>query len=719
MRQFRCSTIFKLKRQVLKATTVLIVCFVFFGLLWTLTLVPVSYAAEVKSKEIFTDQEVEWIRNNPVIYYAPDPNYAPFEFVEEGVVKGIAADYIKAIADISGLKFEPTINVEWSDSLRQLVSKDVDLILATPDDVRKEKMLFSMEIIRSVSVIIVRQDNDKIQDMDDLTGARIAIINGYITSDLLTRDYPLIQQVNYKTTDAALASVAFGETDATIVDIGSASYSIQKNTFSNLKISGEAPFSSSLAFAIRKDYTDLQSIINKSLMHMPQKEKQKILDRWITLRLHPTWSKEQIFMIMGIAVLIALAVWIWVAVLRFEVKKSTLSLTITSKTLETVMDQVPHLIFVKNLQGQFVMVNTATALYYNTTKQGLVGKTHDDFYNGTSHMNEALIARDASIVEHDTFLNIPVETTYDLSGNLHYFNVYKRSIQLEGEPYLCALTVAVDITDEIEAKQAYQLKEEALKQAEYHISDMEKKATLGSLVAGITHEINNPIGISVTALSHLTLEFENFKSLVNDQLLTKENLNEFITESDEALMILKNNIERAVNMVSSFKQMSVDQLSEAKSEFNLCDTIKHVIDSLKYECKRKGVQVVFQCHDAIWLSSYPGSYSQVLTNLLMNSLIHAFENQTDGLVTIDSKIENNEVVICYTDNGIGMNQELLKKVWQPYFTTKRNEGGSGLGMQIIYNIIVRTLKGTINFTSKPNQGVYCEMRVPIKLNLQD
>ncbi len=714
---FKCFSSIRHKPSIIKVTTLAV-----FGLLMVSFVCAQSqmiFASVSVSNDIFTYQELNWIKDNPVIYYGPDLNYAPFEFVEDGIAKGIAPDYLKAIAEISGLKFETVIQRNWSEALALLASKDIDIMFATPDEKRKESMLFTSDVLDTPDVIIVRQGNQKQHDMESLDGARVSVIEGYITSSLLSKAHPLIEQITYKTTDEALAAVAFGEVDATIIDIGSASYSIQKNKFTNLKIASQAPFGSALAFAIRTDYEVLQSIVNKSLLKIPQKEKNQILDKWITLKQNPSWSKQQVLLITGILIFISFISWVWINILKAEVKRRTLALTLTSGTLETVIDQVPHLIFVKNLQGQFVLVNKATALFYDTSKQNLIGKTHDDFYCEDVNKNEELLSRDASVVENGTFLNIPVESSRDSLGKLYYFNVYKRSIQLEGQPYLCALTVAVDISQEIEAKKANLIHEEALKQAEYHVSDMEKKATLGSLVAGITHEINNPIGVSVTALSHLSLEFETFKKLAMDQRLTKDNLNEFLEVSDEALTILKHNIERAVNMVSSFKQMSVDQLSEAKSDFNLCNTIQHVIDSLKYECKRKNVQVNFQCHDAIWLSSYPGSYSQVLTNLLMNSLIHGFENQSNGLVTIDARQENQEIIICYADNGIGMTEELLKKVWQPYFTTKRNEGGSGLGMQIIYNIIVRTLKGTIRFLSSPNQGVNCEMRIPIHPDPKD
>ena len=141
----------------------------------------------------------------------------------------------------------------------------------------------------------------------------------------------------------------------------------------------------------------------------------------------------------------------------------------------------------------------------------------------------------------------------------------------------------------------------------------------------------------------------------------------------------------------------------------------HVTHSLSHELKRKNAKVRLILPEVVVIDSYPGSYSQVLTNLIMNSLIHGFDKSQNGLITIEANVIDENLEIHYRDNGIGMNEELLEKVWQPYFTTKRDKGGSGLGMQIIYNIVVRVLKGHVTFSSQLNQGVYCYISVPKKL----
>jgi PAS domain S-box-containing protein len=406
-----------------------------------------------------------------------------------------------------------------------------------------------------------------------------------------------------------------------------------------------------------------------------------------------------------------------VVLLRKEVAKRTSALTKNKNMLNRIIDHVPHFIFVKNYDGVFVLVNKAMADYYDKKISVMVGKKLSEVLGDVSEDDsDFYLSRDREVITTNRDMIIPEETFRNNKGDLEIFRVHKTSIHIDGEEKPCALTIAVNMMEEISAKKELQVNQDALLRAELQLAESEKKATLGSMVGGITHEINNPIGISVTALSHIRFEHDIFKEKFENEKLSKEDLVNYIEGQDEGIRILQINIDRAVEMIQSFKMMSNDQLSEAKANFDLCDTINHVITSLHHQVKRKGHTITFVSECPIFITSYSGSYSQVFTNLILNSVVHGFENKSSGSIEIKVTREQDKIIMIYKDDGIGMTPEHLSKVFQPYFTTKRSQGGSGLGMQIIYNIIVRTLHGTINFDSKINEGVICTMKIPFNVS---
>ncbi|HDN9007480.1 ATP-binding protein [Aeromonas veronii] len=256
-----------------------------------------------------------------------------------------------------------------------------------------------------------------------------------------------------------------------------------------------------------------------------------------------------------------------------------------------------------------------------------------------------------------------------------------------------------------------------LKQAQQTLVESEKMASLGSLVAGVAHEINTPIGISVTASSYLQERVADFKSHIDSKQLSRSYLNEFTVNLDESMQLLQSNLRRASELIASFKQVAVDQSSEARYNFSLADNLHQVVVSLGHKLKKSQCEVDIQCDPKLSIFSFPGSFTQIYSNLILNSINHGFDSwDKPKKITIKVEQQGEELFIDYSDNGRGIPPEILPRIFDPFVTSKRGQGGSGLGTHIIYNLVVQLLKGRISCASEPGQGAQFHIRLPIQHN---
>ena len=250
-------------------------------------------------------------------------------------------------------------------------------------------------------------------------------------------------------------------------------------------------------------------------------------------------------------------------------------------------------------------------------------------------------------------------------------------------------------------------------QAQNELLRSEKLAGLGGLVAGIAHEINTPIGIGVTAASFLQEQTIEFEKLYAAGQVKHSDMTAYLRAASEAGSSLVTNLRRAAGLVQSFKQVAVDQSSEQRRRFNLREYIVEILDSLRPKLKRTEHAVDLVCPDDLELDSYPGAYSQILTNLIINSLQHGFEGMAAGRIEIAVRRAGTELSLRYADNGCGMSEANARRVFEPFFTTRRGQGGSGLGLHVVYNLVTQTLRGHIECQTAPGAGVQFLISVPI------
>ena len=253
---------------------------------------------------------------------------------------------------------------------------------------------------------------------------------------------------------------------------------------------------------------------------------------------------------------------------------------------------------------------------------------------------------------------------------------------------------------------------EILHQAQEQLVESERMASLGGLVAGIAHDVNTPLGVSVTAASFLQERLTNLKTDFEEKRLTSKSMTSFIDEAEQTAQLLLSNLERASDLIASFKRVAVDQTSETVREFVLGDYIQEIIQSLKPSFKHTDHAIHINCPDNLIVNCAPGAIAQIVTNMVMNSLTHGFESRDAGTISLDVRQENGFVIIDYSDNGRGLSDEELDKLFDAFYTTKRGQGGSGLGTHIMYNLVTQSLNGQIVAESEREKGLRYIIRFP-------
>ncbi len=253
---------------------------------------------------------------------------------------------------------------------------------------------------------------------------------------------------------------------------------------------------------------------------------------------------------------------------------------------------------------------------------------------------------------------------------------------------------------------------ESLENAQNQLIQSEKMAALGDLVAGVAHEINTPVGISVTSISFMEEKLAEISAKMNAGELRKSDLDKFMNIAHEATKSSMLNLHRAAELIGNFKQVAADQASGQKRIINFREYLDEILLSLRSKYKRTQHKINISCAEDLMLNTYPGAFMQIFSNLIINTLIHGFEGIEVGNIDIGVEVAEDEIVIRYTDDGKGMSEDNVNRIFEPFFTTKRGEGGTGLGMSIVYNLVHSRLGGVINCSSVEGQGTAFTISLP-------
>ncbi|WP_417436057.1 ATP-binding protein [Idiomarina abyssalis] len=258
---------------------------------------------------------------------------------------------------------------------------------------------------------------------------------------------------------------------------------------------------------------------------------------------------------------------------------------------------------------------------------------------------------------------------------------------------------------------------EQLHQYQGQLVESEKMASLGDMVAGIAHEVNTPIGLSVTASTLLQDKLTVMQEKFDEKRISTSEFERFLSDCDENLQIIYRNLGRAADLVTSFKQVAVDQSSEVDRDIHIPSFMNDVLISVKpRRLDPEKFPIRISCPDNLTVRAKAGPLNQVLINLIVNSMIHAFDGYDHGQIDISFSMQNDtELEMVYADNGKGVPSDISRKIFDPFVTTKRGSGGSGLGLHLVYNLVTQVLGGNIHFFSEEKNGVEFIVRFPVTL----
>lgn len=317
-------------------------------------------------------------------------------------------------------------------------------------------------------------------------------------------------------------------------------------------------------------------------------------------------------------------------------------------------------------------------------------------------------------LKNGTMLPVDISLTHIPDNNKRILHAIWTDIsaQKKAEEEIRLLNKELEMQVQTQSK-ALKHSKDLIENTQERLVESEQKAYLSELLPGISHEINTPMGVSVTTVSYLHQTLGTIIEKFKNNQLTKSEFMNFLEDAELASSTVLSNLDRAASLIFSIKDLSTDQISESRRMFNFRKYIDEILLSLHNELKRTPHKVRVNCPDALNISSYPGIYSQIFTNFIMNSLHHGFDKQTQGTIDIDVDIRGTQLSIVYKDNGKGMDEETLSHIFEPFFTTRRTGGNSGLGMHIVYSLVCDKLGGSIRAMSRPGEGVQFFIEIPL------
>lgn len=411
------------------------------------------------------------------------------------------------------------------------------------------------------------------------------------------------------------------------------------------------------------------------------------------------------------------------------------ALRVSQSLLTNIADKSSAVIYVKDLEGRYLMVNERLRKVLPPGSPDPIGHRDADIFD--DDVVQAIREGDRRALE-SFHSYIYEEGVPDSTGMVRTYISEKFCLRDEHGKTWAMGGISTDITDrkksEVELiqyrdklEELVQLRTaqmvdankelaeslETLQHAQDELVRSEKLAALGSLVAGVAHELNTPIGNSLLAVSTLIDQTRAFTRLTAEGM-KRSTLQAFVNDVASGGEIVLRNLHRAVDLVASFKQVAVDRTTSQCREFQLCDLANEILLLLLPTFKKSGITVRQDIPPTIQMKSYPGPFGQVLINLINNALTHAFEGRTDGEILVTAHmIDAERVQVVISDNGSGIAPENMGRIYDPFFTTKLGRGGSGLGLNIVYNIVYGVLRGKIDVESELGAGTRFVLTLPV------
>ena len=653
-----------------------------------------AYAVDGQKQDILTPHERGWLESHPVITLAPDPDFAPIEYLDEGGnYQGIAADYTQLVGEILGITIQIEKMDTWNDVLDAAQARNVDMFgAASESPQRREYMNFTTPHIELPGVIIVRKDVDASLDLEKLKGLRVAVISGYIWQDHLSNDHPDLELDLVVDMKTGLQKVSFGMVDAMVANLATATYTMEKEGITNLRVAGESGYFGRYAFAIRSDWPELAVILQKALDKITPDQDKAIIKRWVGFEPTTTWVPDRRFLITaGILVILFIigTILSWNIALKRQVRQRTQelkqelserkraeqALSASERALRRVFDSAYDAIFVHSLDGTILDVNRRMLEMFGVTAGEAVNMTIADDFSEPSDQLDSLPDIWSQVSDGKTLL---FEWRARRPHENQYFDVevHAQRINLHNDDVILAT-----VRDISERKKVDALKNE--------------------FVSTVSHELRTPLTAINGSLG----------------LILGGMVGELPDQAQELLKISQRNSDRLLQLINDI--LDIEKLEAGKMPFNMQEhdliiLLKNSIEVNQAYADQMSVEIEFNTElTAARVSVDPDRLSQVMANLLSNA---SKFSPIGDVINVKLEKDNNDYRVTVTDHGPGIPEDfkaiLFEKFTQVDASDTRSQGGTGLGLSISRTIIEK-MNGTINLESKEGHGSSFYFQLPM------
>ncbi len=625
----------------------------------------------------FTEEERLFLNQKKIIKMCVLPNWLPFEQIDENIKhKGIGADIIKIISEKINIPIVLVPTKQWSESLQNIKDRKCDILPVAMDvPSRRVFMDFTKPYVSEPFVIATKMDELFIKDVKSIGKRKVGIVKNYAFSEVLKKNNPEIKIIDVKNAKEGLERVESGELFGYVDIMAAIGYNIQKYSFVNLKIAGKLEHDITLSIASRKDEPLLSSIMQKTLETISEDKFRTIVGEWIKIKVEQSFDYSKLFYIVGFfSILISLILYKNRSISAIntklkEEKKITESLTHFQQGLLSLFDRGDAVLFKWKTTDRKKVDFISQSIY------GLTGFSQEDFTSGKMAYSQCIHKEDFNrvvqknkegLLEKSSYFRHEPYRIITKDGIQKWVLDYRVSEKNEdGVIYL--LGYISDITEHVHHQA--------------NTSHQAKMASLGEMIGNIAHQWRQPLSLISSVATG---------SILQKQINTLSN-----EEFEKNMYLINENVQYLSKTIDDFRNFIKG--SHDIIQFNLSDKIDTFLNLVNSSIVSNHIQIIKECDSTIQLKNHPNDLIQSLMNLYNNAKDVLKELPEDErYFFISTKRVANEILITVKDNGKGISENMLGKIFEPYTTTKHQSQGTGLGMNITYNFIVTSMKGTIS-----------------------